>query len=96
MAAHVRKAYPRDEFTPAGKEDSESATQTHRTLRRGIPYGAPYVAHDPDSAKVDRGLLFLCYSAGGHHLQSDTTTGPLPIVVSILGQKTWIQLYPGP
>jgi Dyp-type peroxidase family len=61
VAAHVRKAYPRDEFTPAGKENSESSTQTRRILRRGIPYGAPYVPNDPDSAKVDRGLLFLCY-----------------------------------
>jgi hypothetical protein len=31
-----------------------------RILPRGIPYGAPYVLHDPDSTKVDRGLLFLC------------------------------------
>lgn len=61
VAAHVRKAYPRDEFTPAGKQDSESSTQTHRILRRGIPYGAPYVPHYPTSATVDRGLLFLCY-----------------------------------
>lgn len=63
VGAHIRKAYPRDEFTPAGKEDSESATQTRRILRRGIPYGDPYVASDPASAKVDRGLLFLCYQS---------------------------------
>jgi Dyp-type peroxidase family len=66
MSAHIRKAYPRDESTSPGKpvhktEDSESDTQTHRLLRRGIPYGAPFVAHDPESAKVQRGLLFLCY-----------------------------------
>lgn len=66
LSAHIRKAYPRDEFTPAGDppgkpEDSESNTQTRRLLRRGIPYGAPFVAHDPASAKVDRGLLFFCY-----------------------------------
>jgi Dyp-type peroxidase family len=66
MSAHVRKAYPRDEFTPAGNppnhpDDSESATQTRRVLRRGIPYGAPYDPHDAASATVDRGLLFLAY-----------------------------------
>jgi Dyp-type peroxidase family len=62
VGAHI-KAYPRDEITPAGAKDSESSTQTRRLLRRGIPYGAPFVPHDPDSAKVDRGLLFLCYQS---------------------------------
>jgi Dyp-type peroxidase family len=60
--AHIRKAYPRDELTtPEKPDDSESDTQTHRLLRRGIPYGAPFVPHDPASADVERGLLFLCY-----------------------------------
>jgi Dyp-type peroxidase family len=63
LAAHVRKAYPRDEFTGGEKADSESKTQTHRILRRGIPYGEPYKADHPDSAKIDRGLLFLCYQS---------------------------------
>jgi Dyp-type peroxidase family len=61
MAGHIRKAYPRDEETPAGAANSESSTQTRRLLRRGIPYGEPYKAHVPDSDKVDRGLLFLAY-----------------------------------
>lgn len=62
LAAHIRKAYPRDEVTPAGApEDSESSTQTRRLLRRGIPYGLPFVPHDPTSAQGDRGLLFFCY-----------------------------------
>jgi Dyp-type peroxidase family len=60
LSAHIRKAYPRDEFTPANPND-ESATQTHRLLRRGIPYGPPFVPHDPGSAGIDRGLLFACY-----------------------------------
>jgi deferrochelatase/peroxidase EfeB len=61
MAAHIRKAYPRDEVTVAVAEDSESDTQTHRLLRRGIPFGGSFGAavgggiHDP------RGLLFQCY-----------------------------------
>jgi Dyp-type peroxidase family len=59
MSAHIRKAYPRDEVT--GYTGRENHTQTHRLLRRGIPYGPPYVPYDPSSAKEDRGLLFLCY-----------------------------------
>lgn len=61
LSAHIRKAYPRDEFTGKPKEDSESRTQTHRLLRRGIPYGVPYDPHDSASASLDRGLLFFCY-----------------------------------
>ena len=47
-AAHIRKAYPRNEITPAGqseptefdqREASEADTQTHRIIRRGIPFG---------------------------------------------------------
>jgi len=61
LAAHIRKAYPRDELNTGGNSDGESLTQTHRLLRRGIPYGEPFVAHDPASGRKDRGLLFLCY-----------------------------------
>jgi len=55
--AHIRKAYPRDDPTPTG---AEADTQTHRILRRGIPYGPSYRSAD---AAADRGLLFLCYQA---------------------------------
>ncbi len=63
-AAHIRKAYPRDQ-TPPG----EATTQTHRLLRRGIPFGAPFAlgasstsVHGADvTFPDDRGLLFLCY-----------------------------------
>lgn len=61
LSAHIRKTYPRDGLTPAGKKDSESHTQTRRLLRRGIPYGAPYDSRDPESPSIDRGLLFFCY-----------------------------------
>jgi Dyp-type peroxidase family len=61
MSGHIRKAYPRDEETPAGAANSESSTQTRRLLRRGIPYGEPFKPHVPGSDKVDRGLLFLAY-----------------------------------
>lgn len=72
--AHTRKSYPRNDKTPGGinKETheitvdrSEVTTQTHRMLRRGIPYG-PISASTPDSPQqdsvfVDRGLHFLSY-----------------------------------
>ena len=50
-AAHIRKAYPRDDLDTQGT----AAVQTHRLLRRGIPFGAPY------PAPGERGLLFLAY-----------------------------------
>ncbi len=63
-AAHIRKAYPRDDTTPTG---TEADTQTHRLLRRGIPYGRSYRAGapvgSPGAAAADRGLLFLCYQS---------------------------------
>jgi Dyp-type peroxidase family len=71
---HIRKAYPRDDITPAGKGQapgddskesdlSEQATQTHRVLRRGLPYGpvSQSTFNAPVSDDVDRGLLFICY-----------------------------------
>ncbi len=67
-AAHIRKAYPRDEETDAG---GEADTQTHRLLRRGIAYGEPYDPGAPTGSKHagdaqfphDRGLLFFCYQS---------------------------------
>lgn len=51
-AAHMRKAFPRDTTTIAG---DEAENQTHRLLRRGIPFGEPVPALE------ERGLLFLAY-----------------------------------
>jgi hypothetical protein len=63
-AAHVRKTYPRDRFGGAGS-GSESETQTHRLLRRGIPFGNSLGANEHGNADEqfphDRGLLFLAY-----------------------------------
>jgi Dyp-type peroxidase family len=63
-AAHVRKAYPRDQEGGAGAS-SESETQTHRLLRRGIPFGnslgAPEHGGAYEEFPHDRGLLFLAY-----------------------------------
>lgn len=61
LAAHIRKTYSRDHPTDAGGEED---AQLHRLLRRGIPYGASYVAGESDPAPAfpdDRGLLFLAY-----------------------------------
>ncbi len=66
-SSHIRKSYPRDDQTPTG---GEAASQTHRILRRGIPYGASYLAGSTSGANSadvafpnDRGLLFLCYQS---------------------------------
>lgn len=79
FAAHIRKAYPRDDITPGTnpadsdfkqREQSEASTQTHRILRRGIPFG-PEVGKNTDgtendeenteSTTAERGLMFVSY-----------------------------------
>lgn len=70
-AAHIRKSYPRNDLTPAagGKTDkaahdaSEADTQTHRIMRRGIPFGAEVQASERSANKTgqSRGLMFVCY-----------------------------------
>jgi len=67
LSAHIRKVYPRDQPTDDGGEED---TQTHRILRRGIPFGAslPAGATATDAAATasfpdDRGLLFMCYQS---------------------------------
>ena len=62
--AHTRKAYPRNDLTPAGTIDrSEVTTQTHRLMRRGIPFGpvSPSTPTAPRQDDGDRGLHFLAY-----------------------------------
>jgi Dyp-type peroxidase family len=78
FAGHIRKAYPRDTTRPLDSEEpfiNESATQTHRLLRRGIPFGKQMAGCPMRSLtslsglkalfqrkdKGDRGLLFLAY-----------------------------------
>jgi Dyp-type peroxidase family len=67
FSAHIRKAYPRDDNArvppPTDPKLGEAATQTHRLLRRGLPYG-PVSPSSPDAPvhdDVDRGLQFLAY-----------------------------------
>jgi Dyp-type peroxidase family len=63
IAGHIRKAYPRDDVSANPKKQpipNEADTETHRLLRRGIPFGDPF---DPTVIPDDgnRGLLFLAY-----------------------------------
>jgi Dyp-type peroxidase family len=65
FAGHIRKAYPRDDISSQPKKKNklspnDSDTETHRLLRRGIPFGD---AFDPTVIPDDgnRGLLFLAY-----------------------------------
>lgn len=72
--AHIRKAYPRNDITPAGankptdfekREASEANTQTHRILRAGIPFGDEVQDDETKQGKTlnERGLMFVCYQA---------------------------------
>lgn len=63
FAAHIRKAYPRNDEGTLSKKIGEPDTQTHRLLRRGIPFGPPFPPNPGPDLKDsgDRGLLFLCY-----------------------------------
>jgi Dyp-type peroxidase family len=72
FAAHIRKSYPRNDVTPAGaggatefdrREASEADTQTHRIMRRGIPFGDDVTEAEARQEKTlrDRGLMFVCY-----------------------------------
>ncbi len=77
FTGHIRKAYPRDDVAINQSEDpaaqppcrtarrdlNESSTQTHRILRRGIPFG-PVSPSSPEAPVDDgevRGLHFLAY-----------------------------------
>jgi Dyp-type peroxidase family len=53
FSSHIRKAYPRD----------DADTQTHRLLRRGIPFGpsSRSTPAAPAQDDRDRGLLFMAY-----------------------------------
>lgn len=69
-AAHIRKAYPRDDVpgdisSTADSDKAEADTQTHRMMRRGIAFGPEVTEHEALSGHSDpahaRGLLFKCY-----------------------------------
>lgn len=64
-AAHIRKAFPRDQANPGTAEANR-----HRIARRGIAYGPEFVPTEPAypgsgpvPTEQDRGLLFICYQS---------------------------------
>src|SRR5439155_11481556 len=64
FAGHIRKAYPRNDRSEEEFPDlGEVSTQTHRLLRRGIPFGRQSASTplQPADDVEDRGLLFLAY-----------------------------------
>ena len=63
FAAHIRKMNPRNDTGTRAAEIGAVSTATHRLLRRGIPFGAPYPENPPEGVQDsgDRGLLFLAY-----------------------------------
>lgn len=63
-AGHIRKSYPRDDKSNSIPGVGEVDTQTHRLLRRGIPFGQPYYPPNDPSKTIDdgnRGLVFAAY-----------------------------------
>lgn len=64
FAGHIRKTYPRDDTGTLSPAIGEVSTQTHRLLRRGIPFGDPFFPPKDPERTVDsgnRGLVFAAY-----------------------------------
>lgn len=72
FAAHIRKANPRDDITfvtnnkitdGEQRSQSEADNQTHRILRRGIPFGEDVSREEQIGGitTIDRGLMFVSY-----------------------------------
>lgn len=58
VGAHIRRANPRDAL-PFGA----SMVNSHRLIRRGIPYGPALPEGELGDDGADRGFLFICYQA---------------------------------
>jgi Dyp-type peroxidase family len=59
VAAHIRRANPRDSLPPGpGTPASRDVNRRHRLLRRGRAYGNP----DPGPGSSQRGLHFQCFN----------------------------------
>jgi Dyp-type peroxidase family len=76
FAAHIRRAYPRNDITNIRavreadsdiekRELSVNDTYTHRVIRRGIPFGPELTSEERKTGRTDpkltRGLMFVCY-----------------------------------
>ncbi len=76
FAAHIRKTYPRYDVVRFGPGLGREDTESHRILRRGIPFGPPYPEPEPEGFRdvEERGLLFLAYQTSlveqFEHIQS--------------------------
>jgi Dyp-type peroxidase family len=55
IGAHIRRVNPRDQPV-AGQGKPGGSNNSHRLVRRGIPYGPTYVPGQPDDG-IERGLL---------------------------------------
>jgi Dyp-type peroxidase family len=62
-AGHIRKVYPRNDRDRFVSGNGEADAQKHRVIRRGIPFGAPYLGTSEPGGDdgTERGLLFLAY-----------------------------------
>jgi Dyp-type peroxidase family len=64
IAAHVRRANPRDSLDPRpGSDASVQVNDGHRLIRRGREYGPAPGTSDGTGPEGDRGLHFLCLNA---------------------------------
>jgi Dyp-type peroxidase family len=67
VAAHIRRANPRDSLDPRpGSDRSLELNRRHRLLRRGREYGPPLSVEDALRGEEDRearGLHFICLNA---------------------------------
>jgi len=63
LGAHTRKCYPRDARVFAGAPDRASEIETHRLLRRAIPFGPSSDPSRPETVEQCRGLVFVAYQA---------------------------------
>jgi Dyp-type peroxidase family len=59
--AHIRKVYPRDDGSSAETEKNDKQADTHRIIRRGIPFGPKFRSGSKDNTSSQRGLIFVCY-----------------------------------
>ncbi|GAA4836970.1 peroxidase [Kitasatospora terrestris] len=68
LFAHIRKSNPRDGLVlaPGSRPLPEAQLDGHRIIRRGMPYGAPFLpGHDsgPNGPTAARGMVFLSHQA---------------------------------
>jgi Dyp-type peroxidase family len=67
LGSHIRRANPRDALGWKQLDKSGLLSYRHRIIRRGMSYGPPLPVDatdgEPADARVDRGLMFVCFNA---------------------------------